>query len=466
MNFRYFVYIISFFLLVFLQTGCNKDQLSSNGNLDFSADTLVFDTVFTTVGSTTQQFKIYNSDKKVVKISEIELMGGSSSPFRINVDGLKGTSFSDLDLEGEDSLFVFVEVTLGVNGQTLPMIVEDSIRFRTNGKDQYVHLAVWGQDAYFHYKDVVSPVSGDTTWANDKPHVIYDYAAVDSAKNLNIPAGTQIHLHKNSMLFVYKGSLNVQGQKNNEVVFQGDRLESFYDDVAGQWYGIYFHEAQSSNIDYAIIKNGTAGIHTFSQDAGNSGYTLTVKNTKLLNHASYGVFLYSGSKIKMENSLVAKCERNAFLLLEGGSFNIRHCDLLGYGGSNEQNIAFAIKNYFTVDGVTNVGQIPEGVIYNSVIYGTQDDEFVMDTINPQNQVTFSFDFKNCLIKRQASSTTAPYQNCFWNTDPEFTSIDENDFHFPATSILNGNANPAVSLPLDLDGNARSSSPDIGCYEVN
>jgi hypothetical protein len=450
-----------FALFVLFTSSCKKETILAKGNLNFSVDTLIFDTIFTTVGSTTQQFKIYNKDKKKILVEEIELVGGTNSPFRINVDGLKGVKHENIEIEGEDSLFVFVEVTLSVNNQNLPLIVEDSIRFRSNGKDQYVNLAVWGQDAYFHYKDL-----NEGVWLADKPHVVYDFAAVDSAKSLTINAGAQIYFHKNSALFVYKGALNVMGEKDNEVVFQGDRLESFYDDVAGQWYGIYLQEALPSKINYAIIKNGTAGVHTFSANPTNPSYTLEITNSKIFNHASYGVFLYSGSKIKMENSLLYKNVRNSFLVLEGGSFNINHCHLLGYSGSKEQNIAFAVKNYFTQNGVTNVGQIPEGKIYNSVLYGTSEDEFALDTLNPQNQVTFNFDFRNCLIKKAIIENNSIFQSIFWNTNPNFTDLDLDDFHFSTTSILNGNANAGLSLPFDLEGNARSLSfPDIGCFEV-
>ncbi|MCC6701845.1 MAG: hypothetical protein IT221_09995, partial [Fluviicola sp.] len=117
--------LISSASLLFALSGlssCKKNKGMSNGNLEFSVDTLVFDTIFTTIGSTTQQFKIYNNDKKELKIDEVELMGGSSSPFRMNLDGLMGTSFSNIDIPAEDSLFCFVEVTLQVNGQLLPMV--------------------------------------------------------------------------------------------------------------------------------------------------------------------------------------------------------------------------------------------------------------------------------------------------------------------------------------------------------
>ena len=197
--YKIFLSVLIIIALYFSTTGCSKKNFYSKNNLTFSVDTLVFDTVFTTIGSTTKSFKIYNPESKTVQIDEVELMGGENSPFRINLDGLIGDNFSNIRIEGNDSLFVFVEVTLNVNNQNSPLIIEDSIRFQTNGKDQYVKLAVWGQDAYFHYKDL-----NEGIWPNDKPHVIYGYAAIDSAKSLTIQAGTQVHLYKNSLLYVYK----------------------------------------------------------------------------------------------------------------------------------------------------------------------------------------------------------------------------------------------------------------------
>ena len=442
-----------------LLTNCGKKTFFSKGNLNFSVDTVVFDTVFTTIGSTTKQFKIYNKENRTVKIEEIELVGGTSSPFRINVDGVAGTKLTDIELEGKDSLFVFVEVTLNINSQNLPMIVEDSIRFRTNGVDQYVKLAVWGQDAYFHYKDL-----NEGTWANDKPHVIYGYAAVDSAKTLNIPAGTQVHLHKNAIFYVYKSTLNIQGTLGNEVVFQGDRLEADYDDVAGQYYGIYFQEAKPSTIDYAILKNGTAGVHLYSKDAQSSGYTLTMTNTLIQNQARYGIFIYSGAKVKAENCIIAKNGTHALLVLEGGDFNFNHCDILGYGSSSSP--AVGISNYFTnsATNTTNVGSINEGKLYNCILTGNLTTELAIDTLLLAG-VTLDFDFRNCLIKSEEIQTDAFYQNILWNNAPLFTDPSIFDFTFSPNSVLNGNGF-ITSVITDIFGNPRSNPPDIGAIEVN
>lgn len=452
--------ILFFIVAVSLSmVSCKKNNLLSKKNLSFSVDTLVFDTVFTTIGSTTKQFKIYNKESKTVQIDEIELVGGESSPFRMNVDGLMGTKMTNIKLEGKDSLFVFIEVTLDINSQSLPLIIEDSIRFRTNGKDQYVKLAVWGQDAYFHYKDL-----NEGTWPNDKPHVIYGYAAVDSAKTLNIQAGTQVHLHKNAIFYVYKSTLNVQGTIDNEVVFQGDRLEQDYQDISGQYYGIYFQEARPSTIDYAIIKNGTSGVHLFSEDPTNTGYTLTMTNTIIQNQARYGVFIYSGAKVKAENCIISKNGTHALLVLEGGDFNFNHCDLLGYGAS--PNPAVGISNFFTnyQTATTNVGSINEGVLYNCVVSGSLATEMAIDTIQLAG-VTLNFDFKNCLIKSETIQTDSFYQSIIWNNNPLFTDPSIYDFSFLVNSPLNGNGF-ATSVITDVFGNPRNNPPDIGAIELN
>lgn len=444
----------------------------STGNLDFSMDTVVFDTVFTTIGSTTQRLKIYNNAKQSLKIDEIQLMGGSSSPFRINVDGLKGTDFADFEMEKEDSLFIFVEVTLQVNNANQPMVIEDKIRFRTNGKDQFVQLVVWGQDMYYHNRDINSG-----TWPNDKPHLIYGYAGIDSAQTLNIQAGTQIYLHKDALLYNYKGTLNILGSASNKVVLQGDRLEPYYQDQAGQYYGIYMQQARPSIIQHVEIKNGTAGIHLFGKDQSFSAPTLSLFNSEIYNNSSYGVFIYSGAYVKAENCIIHKNGSHALIVLEGGDFDFNHCHLLGYASSG-QVPAIGIANYYQPNGSTtiNVGDINVGKLTNCVITGSQSTELIIDTYNPNGTATLNFNIKNCLINTEEIPTQSYYQNILWNQNPGFTDINASNYKFTTSSPLNGAADPVffvignstgVTPNSDFEGiNFRDpSTPDIGAYEI-
>ena len=84
--------IVIFIALVF-GSSCRKDLniLKSAGTLNFSADTVYFDTVFTRLPgspyprSVNKQFMIRNPYKETVNINA-QLMGGSASAYRINID--------------------------------------------------------------------------------------------------------------------------------------------------------------------------------------------------------------------------------------------------------------------------------------------------------------------------------------------------------------------------------------------
>jgi hypothetical protein len=462
-------YLISYTFLLLLAgmltttTSCKKKQFKADGNLEFSLDTLVFDTVFTTVGSTTGQFKVYNRHNKGITIEEIELMGGENSPFSINFDGLQGTFFEDIGIEGGDSLFCFVEVTLSVNGTNLPMVVEDSIRFRTNGTDQYVKLAVWGQDAYFHNYDINSG-----TWSTDKPHVVYGRAQVAPNQTLTIDAGTKVYLHKNSAIYVYRGTLNVTGTANNKVIFRGDRLESFYDNVPGQWYGIYLDSAYDCSIDHAVIKNATTGIHVESKDPDQPGETtVKVTNTEIKNSASFGMLLYDLPKVEAENVLIYKSGIHALIVLQGAEMKFTHCDLLAYGPGDGSYPAVGMRNYFTAgNGITTVRDIT-AEFNNCVIYGNDEEQLVMDTLSGAG-IDIDFIYRNCLLRTELSASSPLFSGCVFNVPPLFSDISGNDFRFTSPSSgLSNLGNPAYQTAgnTDLLGVPRQNPPDIGVYET-
>lgn len=459
-----FLFLTSLIALLFISTGCKKYKGLSKGNLSFSVDTLVFDTIFTTIGSTTKQFKIYNNDSKELTIDQVELIGGENSPFMLNLDGVPAKYFSNVRLEGNDSLFMFIEVKLKVNNQIHPMVIEDSIRFRTNGKDQYIRLAAWGQDVYYHYYDTVHK-NTSRTWLNDKPHLIYGASFIDEG-TLDIQAGAKVYMHKNAILFNSKGTLNVNGELGKEVVFQGDRLEIEYRNIPGQYYGIYFDSARPSLINYAIIKNGTNGIHLFSTNSENSptDYTLTIKNSKIANNSSNGMLIYYGARVKAENCIIAKNGSFGLLVLLSGGFNFNHCDILGFH-EDAKDEALAIVNHFVIDGVTNVGSINEGIIRNSIIYGFLDSEIIFDTIGNTPGVNLNFDIQRCLIKKDSIGKDSFYSNDnIWNINPMFYTVSDYGFPISINSPLKGLGDP--NFPTSTGTNIEGlviSPPNIGAY---
>ncbi len=222
---------ILFFIGIFAAIiSCEKYELnrSSDARLEFSIDTVFFDTIFTTIGSATRRFRIYNNDKQPIEVSSIVLAGGAQSVFRLNIDGYASHQVSNIEIPPEDSLFIFVEVTLDPNNMDSILRIQDSIVFLTNGNVQDVDLVAWGQDVHL--------LSGDTlqtsTWINDKPYLILDYIMVDSLQTLTLEEGVRIHMHRDAWMIV-KGTLLANGSLEQPIVIQGDRLEYLYDNGEG-----------------------------------------------------------------------------------------------------------------------------------------------------------------------------------------------------------------------------------------
>lgn len=440
---------------------CKKDTSFAKTHLNFSQDTVLFDTIFTTVGSTTQRFKLYNRNRRPVRIEQIELMGGETSPFRINVDGVPADYLEGVEVPADDSLFVFVEVTLDVNNASLPMVVSDSIRFLTNGVNQYVYLDVWGQDAYFHNDELVSGV-----WASDKPHVIYGVAAVgfpgvDSNLTLTIPAGTRVYGHKGAQLVVYKSSIDIQGSYGQEVVFQGDRLEPFYREVDGQWWGIRLVEAQYSTIDYAIIKNGAIGLQV---DSTQGPQTLRLTNTIVDNHTFFGLNVNAGAAVQVENCLFGDAGICSAYLFAGGEYRINHCHFVNYWKGSRDGQALLIQNHFTADNTIYVRPVLNSTLVNSLVDGNARTEFKLDTLS---SVPFTMDITHCYLKRSDPYNYPAEKAIIWGGDPRFVDAAMKDFHLLPSSPLRNAGDPLNTLGSDLEGNARlDGQPDLGCYEGN
>lgn len=462
-----FLFIFGLGILLSLSLShCKKEKfnLDTNTTVQFSQDTVLFDTLFTTIGSTTKRFKIYNTLNQKINISNIWLEQGTQSMFRINVDGVAGVNFEDIAIPAKDSLFVFVEVTIDPNNGTTPLVVEDKIQFLTNGNAQQVVLNAWGQDAYFHVSEVIS---SSTTWANDKPHVIYNYCAVDSNITLNIPAGTNIYSHSEATLLVYKGTLNCNGALGNPITFQQDRVEDFIlspsDSVAGQWRGIRFFEPQTSQLDYVEIKNALIGIQIDTLQAGQ----FVNLNAVQTHNCSYAGLLSQGANIKAVNTLFGNSGLYSAFISIGGDVDFDHCTFGNYWQSQRNSALFVFKNYYEdANEVINYRPFTNAKFSNSIFYGLNDNEVFLDTLDRSISGVNAPNFlmTNSLIKVEDGITDEVlFTDCYANSDPEFESPSSWGFNIATSSFAKGKANNS-STTIDIEGNARSTPATIGCYE--
>jgi hypothetical protein len=460
-------------------SSCRRDKplTDPQAKLAFSTDTVYFDTVFTSIGSSTRMLMVYNPYNRNVNISDIRLAKGSSSAFRINVDGIPGPVAKDLEILANDSLYIFVEVTIDPLNTNNPFIVTDSLLFNLNGNQQDVDLVAWGQNAHYHrpnrYIQGLPPFSiigCDTTWTNNLPHVIYGYAVVDSACKLTIEAGTQIHFHNNSGLWVYKGgSIKVNGLKGQEVVFQGDRPEAYYREIAGQWDRIWLNEGSIDNeINYAIIKNGLIGIQAETLDFGSNSTlnnSLKLNNTWIRNMSRSGI-LTRYYHIRAVNTVISNCGMYSAEITLGGDYIFNHCTFANYWEDRTQrkSPSLVLLNYFKdFNNVIYSAPLHRAEFNNSIIYGNQKNEILLSKVD---NALYNYGFNFSLVR---SDTILAGNNIIKNQDPMFieTNREKQNFRLKDNSAAREKGAPVYVTGIsttDLDGKIRTSKPDLGAYE--
>ncbi|MBF0760852.1 hypothetical protein IR148_07325 [Dysgonomonas mossii] len=457
--------VLVLFLMLFnsCQEG-NDFSDSEEITLSFSNDTIRFDTVFTTLGSATKQFKIYNRNNNSLTIQSIELVNASKSGFRMNIDGEKGTKLTNVDILKKDSLYGFVEVTVDPTNTKNPLLIRDSIRLVVNGNIQYVQLEAVGQDVYI-WKDKV--VTTDSVITGDKPLLIYNSLTINKGVTLDVQKGTTFFLRNNASVDIY-GSVIAQGTVQEPIVFRGSRFDNIdgnipYDNTPGQWSGITFHAESYGNVlNNVIVKNAVRGV-TFS--AADTQYKKAeFANTIVQNTSEYGL-LATNCYINFQNCLFAN-SKGAAISLIGGKYSFLHCTLANYyRWSMRQKECLAIGNVYEGKAY----DLDKCDFINSIISGSASGELLLSGVST---VAYNYKFQNCLIKA-IEQKDEHFVNTVWNADPLFVNINNNkdysyNFELQATSPAIGKADRSYSLllPYDLKGRSRlaDTDPDIGCYE--
>jgi len=489
------------------------DFSPSTGNLEFSKDTVYLDTVFTNIGSSTYNLKVYNKSNDDISIPTIALERGLSSNYRLNVDGNAGQTFTNVQIQAKDSLFIFVETTIDIGDQTLlddEFLYTDKINFDAGSNLQSVALVTLVKDAIFIYPErdnttgiietltlsvngtpIETEIQGrellssELTFTNQKPYVIYGYAAVPNGQTLTVDAGARVHFHANSGLLVLENaSLQINGSLStdeelmeNEVIFESDRLEPNFSEVPGQWGAIWLFENSVNNvINYATIKNGTVGILA-DGNADAAVDKLTITNSKIYNFSNYGI-LGRNTSINAENLVVNTAGQSSVALTFGGTYNFTHSTIANYwNNSFRQFPALLINNFMEdVDGTIFITDLTQCNFNNSIIYGNDNPELIIDEV-VDAAVNFNFKFLNCLIRFEDGPNSpdsvnynfndlAHYQNLIRNQDPDFRAPLENDLIIGNDSNANAQGDPtfALQVPQDILGVNRTNSADLGAYQ--
>lgn len=510
------LYALLLLVGIVLWSSCREDfdTTLSTGNLRFSQDTIFLDTVFTNIGSSTRNFTVFNDSDEAIRIPTVSLGEGEASDYRLNVDGIAGRVFQDVEILANDSIFVFVETTLDIddfgadNGQFLST---DIIEFDTGANSQTVDLVTLVQDAIFLFpgRDDATGIvetltingaetslegrflmEDELTFTADLPYVIFGYMAVgdpinDTPTTLNIEPGARIHFHDNSGIIVASnGSLQVNGELSsdpelleNEVIFEGDRLEPGFADTPGQWGTILLTSSSVNNsINYATIKNATIGILNESRTETGAP-NLTITNSQLYNHAVAGM-IHRFSRVEGSNTIVNNCGQFSMLIQVGGDYSFNHCTFANFWTQSFRNTpAVQLDNslFDAASGTLFLGNLTAANFNNCIITGNQNEEFFL--VN-EDGADFNFNISNSNIRFDNNfgafdeeplfdfENAAFYQNITLGGELDFLDPSSNLLQIGAASQAIGIGDPTVAqqFPFDITGTSRTAAPDLGAYQ--
>lgn len=463
--------------IVVSMVSCEADRINPSPDirLSFSADTVRYDTIFTAQGSATRKLKIYNTSKNKVKVSSISI--ADATAFEMNLDGRKGTSFSDVIINANDSMVAFIQVNINPTDAKTPFFVRDSIRFLTNGNEQFVRLEAYGRNAKRFYSHTLE---SDTTITREIAILVYDTLRVAKDVRLKISDGATIYFRNKAVLLV-DGTLDMEGTQAVPVTLRGERSDFMntnpplnYDNASNQWGGVRFTSTSSGNsIVFADIRNSSFGVQVDSLETASGA--LRIENSKIYNSGT-NLISSVNADVKIFNSLLYSAGGN-ILSVTGGSLDVRHCTIANYynytwGGRTASNVR--------ISSVTACGtEMPvNALFYNTIIYGNYTDEIVFEVKEGlESQCVCSFN--NCLVREKVSEGDERFKSCIINEAPNFIYESWSseykkanphlyDFHLTETSPAIGKADYSISkdYPNDLDGKYRldGEQSDIGCYE--
>ncbi|MBQ8336645.1 MAG: hypothetical protein IJY44_03840 [Bacteroidaceae bacterium] len=455
---------------------CNEDNRFSSSpslRLEFSTDTVSFDTLFTELVSPSSMFVVRNRNKNALRISDVCLAGGDDSEFSVLVDGQYGSVMNDLEIRANDSLFVVASVKPLKNGADKPLLLKDSLLFTLeSGVSQHVLLMAHGRDVTFMHAE---QFTSDTLLAPGH-YVVYDSLCVAEGAKLSLCGNTTLYFHDNAFMKV-AGTLEAKGGYGSPVVFRGDRTDKLfsylpYDRVPGKWGGIVLASTSNGNVlEHCDIHGGEYGIRVERGDTAIE--RLSVRSSIIENFTGHALELLS-AKANVENSLIANAQGNC-VKVAGGNVSFVHCTIANFYVWKQREAALALHNSIEGEPAPLYG----AKFLNCIITGTKEDEVMGSFTQFGDTVPF---IANYLFENSLINTIDTQDSCFVNivydsvgvapfAKEHFRLIDHDvfdyDFHLTEESRAKGIASDKWLdiLPYDLDGTLREAgSIDAGCFQ--
>lgn len=407
---------VAYFCL--LASSCINDDItySPSARLDFSCDTLSLDTVFTDVGTPTARLIVFNRNKKGINISSIRFKNPDSN-FTLNVDGVSGESFNNVEIRGNDSIYIFVECFINPTDEDAPILIEDELEFEFNGTQQTLTVEAWGQNVTRLYNTVVEQ---DMTLTANRPYVVFDSLTVANGAILNIEPGTRLLFHDKAKIVV-EGTINAVGTPEAPIQMRGDRTGNIltnvsYDIMSGQWSGIRIApESFDNRLEYVDMRSTTDGLRVDS--CGNlERQKLTLRNSWLHNSQS-NVLNVRHARVEAVGVCFSEAA-DAVVSLTGGVCNFLQCTIANnYLFKAISQPLLCLYHIMPDEATESDAPLMEASFENSIIYGLASD------LN-HDDLSGSQVFMRYVLLKSKGSDDDNFINCIWDKGPLFYTVRE------------------------------------------
>ncbi|MDH5474488.1 MAG: right-handed parallel beta-helix repeat-containing protein [Cyclobacteriaceae bacterium] len=444
-------------LIAIIAFACEQDTdqftTESSTKLRFSADSVVFDTVFTTVGSVSKRIWVYNDLENAVNISTVSTREVQSN-FSITLNGESNNTFENIAILGKDSIQVLITVKIDPKDQNMPFLVNDYLDFTTNGNPQFVNLVAWGQDAYFIKKSILTC---NQVWTNERPYVLLDSIVVENGCKLTINSGTKIYASANTAIIV-AGSLDAKGTFGDRITITNIRQDEAYRNAPGQWNGVFFTKTSTNNhINCTDIRNAVYGIWLGTPDS-NIDPDLVLSNSKIENMSVIGLAAFT-SDVYAYNTLINNCGQFVVANLAGGNYHYEHCTFANYSFDFfREEPAVLFSDNLPISDTEVLTDALSVEMTNSIIWGSLENEILLSNAGGQ---LFDLVLNNNIIKTTDQSIS-PNTNVF-DEAPRFIDPQNYEYQLDTLSVAK-DGGAILGIIEDIEGNFRDAKPDIGAYE--
>jgi hypothetical protein len=481
--FRWAGLLLAGWCWLWIADGCGRPvNPVEEGELAFSSDTLAFDSIFVNFLTPSERLIVHNRTGRSVQISRIWLEQGADTEFSMVVDGRERLDIEDLILANGDSMLILVNLRSTLRDQ----YAEEFLNFQVGDQVQQVLIRARILDAYLLRARLqqdgdrlfLAPGSfffgQDTVLMPGKPIVIDGPVLIPEGVRVTVMPGTELFFTaykfplRDSVSRPYyalfsgllvNGTLHAEGTPNAPIVFQGSRFDSLYQENPAQWRGLNFQRDSRDNVlHFCQVKNALIGLQVDSL-SNTAQPKVSIRYSEIRNMGAYGIWgrgfaASAGSAdapmVLMENSIVNTCKDRTLYIEAGGVYEFYNCTFANFSLArfSRRIPQMAVGNWFSFDGVTGVVYPCFARMSNCIVWGSEEDEVVLDTLNggPLSE----FVMRRCILRLTPENEPAILPHLLEslkNEDPRFNDYFTRDYRLKDNS-------PAIDVGLDFSARYR------------